>query len=99
MIYITELRPPKKLSGKSSFLIKYSKYVPELLSLIFSYNKVKPYYYFEKAHEWEISCVNLKEFMDEAIKYDDITLTLVKDEPTLIKSDMPSWLIYFLNKF
>ena len=98
MIYVKEINPPIKMSGLSSFIITpeaYSKEVYDIISrlTINRYDpkntKKEPYYYLERDGFWEISCVDIKSFLEQATKLDDIHLELVEtNEDKQLKKEL-----------
>ena len=110
MIYVKEINPPIKMSGLSSFIITpetNSNLVYDIISrlTINRYDPMNtrkpPYYYLERDGFWEISCVDIKSFLEQATKIDDIHLELDESKPEnklLIKQDTPDWFINFLNE-
>ena len=92
MIYVNELIPPRKMSGLSSFAVTMDKYNPAVYEIIckltvnYYADKLKdkgPYYYWDRDGFFEISCVDLKKFLDQATKIDDIQIRFVEDQPTI----------------
>ena len=76
MINITEIKPTKKISGLSSFLITF-KFNQEIINIIktlsvFSYNK--------KDYTWEIPSNELANILDQLVKIDSIQLKLLKED-------------------
>lgn len=110
MIYVKEINPPVKMSGLSSFIITpeaHSKEVYDIIShlTVNRYDPTKtkkdPHYYLKRDGFWEISCVDIKQFLEQATKLDDIRLELDESKPEnklLIKQDTPEWFINFLNE-
>jgi len=77
MITITEISPPRKLSGISSFIINFN-YDPQLVAAI----KTLPVYsYNKKDNAWEISVDELAKALDLLTVYDTIDLSL-RPDPT-----------------
>lgn len=75
MIHVTELRPPLKISGLSSFAITFD-YNPVIVETIKS---LPAFYYHKKTYTWEIPADLLATALDRLTFLDEITLTLVPD--------------------
>ena len=75
MITITE-KLPVKLSGTSSLFINFP-FNTEIIEIIKQTDK---YIYNKEDHSWELPINSLAFLLDELTYYDDITLTLMKDE-------------------
>lgn len=77
MINITELKPPLKISGLSSFAVTFN-YNPVIVDAM----KTLPvFYYHKKTYVWEIPVDCLAQCLDTLVFLDDITLQLYKEEP------------------
>lgn len=76
MILVKEI-VPRKISGLTSFLVSIDHFIPEIQDL---FNSLTTQYYFKKEHCWEISSVDLKNFLDSAVKLDDIRLELIEND-------------------
>ena len=73
MIYVTEISPPRKISGLSSIIVQfdYNQYVVDSL-------KTLPTYYFHKKdNAWEISISYLGRLLDSLTFFDNIQLKLL----------------------
>ena len=76
MINVFELRPPRKLSGLSSFGITFN-YNPAIVDLV----KTLPVaYYHKKDFMWEIPADLLTQALDKLTFVDDITLRLAPED-------------------
>lgn len=75
MIKVVEVKP-LKLSGRSSFLVFFS-YTPEMVEVI---KTVPNAIFHKKLTSWEIPEYSLADFLDQAVFYDSIELTLMPDE-------------------
>lgn len=76
MINVFELRPPRKLSGLSSFGITFN-YNPAIVDLV----KTLPVaYYHKKDFMWEIPADLLTQALDKLTFIDDITLRLAPED-------------------
>ena len=110
MIYVKEINPPVKMSGLSSFIVTpetNSNLVYEIISRLTvnrydpKNTRKPPYYYLERDGFWEISSVDIRSFLEQATKLDDIHLELDEsksENKLLIKQDTPDWFINFLNE-
>jgi SWI/SNF-related matrix-associated actin-dependent regulator 1 of chromatin subfamily A len=79
MINIFELKPPRKISGVSSFGITFS-YNPAIWDFLKSYGAAA--YYHKKDYTWEIPVDLLAQTLDTLTFYDEITLRLIPDNDT-----------------
>ena len=79
MINIFELKPPRKISGVSSFGITFG-YNPAIWDFLKSYGAAA--YYHKKDYTWEIPVDLLAQTLDTLTFYDEITLRLVPDNDT-----------------
>ena len=75
MITIKEIIP-QKLSGLTSFLIKFP-YNYEIVNIIKSF---PPAVFNKKESTWEVSSIYLSQLLDQLTYYDDIQLTLLSGE-------------------
>lgn len=86
MIYIEEINPPRKVSGISSFTVKFN-YSEPIVDAI----KTLPHYiYHKKEYTWEIPACYLSRLLDTLTFLDDIQLKLI-DVPEIqeiSKSDL-----------
>ena len=75
MIYVTEISPPRKISGLSSIIVQfdYSQYVVDSLKTI------PTYYFHKKDNAWEIPISYLGRLLDSLTFLDDIQLQLLDD--------------------
>ena len=94
MIIVEEIIP-KKISGLTSFLVSTNKFIPELSEI---FNSLTTYYYFKKSHQWEISAIDLKSFLDQVTRLDDIQLKLIKQLQKSIFSPLTNKEIDSLEK-
>ena len=76
MIEIREISPPRKLSGLTSFLLKFP-YNPQAVDIIKSFF---PAVFDKKNLTWEVSSVYLSQLLDQLTYLDDIKLTLLSGE-------------------
>ena len=76
MIEIREISPPRKLSGLSSFLLKFP-YNPQIVDVVKSFS---PAVFDKKNLTWEISSSYLSQLLDQLTYLDDIRLTLLPGE-------------------
>ena len=76
MIHVIESRPPKKISGVSSFLITFN-YNPAIVDIV---KTIPAAYYHKKTFEWEIASCYLAEALDKLTFFDEITLQLQPDK-------------------
>lgn len=81
MIYITEISPPRKISGLSSIIVQfdYNQYIVDAVKTI------PTYYFHKKDNAWEIPIVYLSRLLDNLTFLDDIQLQLL-DNSFLSKS-------------
>lgn len=85
MITIDEISPPKKLSGLSSFLVKFP-YNAEIVEILKGF---QPAIFDKKNLTWEISSVYLSQLLDQLTYFDDIELKLAANEiNTISKKDL-----------
>jgi len=75
MIYVTELRPPRKISGLSSFAINFD-YNQNIVDTLKS---LPTYYYHKKDYTWEIPADCLAMALDALTFFDVITLKLADE--------------------
>ena len=76
MTNITEIKPPKKVSGISSFILKFN-FNQQIIDIL----KTLPLaIYFKKDLVWEIPANELANTLDQIIKYDDIILKLIDEK-------------------
>ena len=103
MIEIREISPPRKLSGLSSFLLKFP-YNPQIVDVIKSFS---PAVFDKKNLTWEISSSYLSQLLDQLTYLDDIQLTLLPGEikeisdfegPTVPFDDLPQWFKSFIKQ-
>lgn len=89
MIYVKEINPPIKMSGLSSFIITpetNSNLVYDIISRLTvnrydpKTTRKAPYYYLERDGFWEISSVDIRSFLEQATKIDDIHLELIEND-------------------
>ena len=80
MINVFELKPPRKVSGVSSFGITFN-YNPAIVDLLKSYGPAV--YYHKKDYTWEIPVDLLARTLDALTFFDEITLKLVPDKEEL----------------
>lgn len=75
LIYVTEISPPRKISGLSSIIVQfdYSQYVVDSLKTI------PTYYFHKKDNAWEIPISYLGRLLDSLTFLDDIQLQLLDD--------------------
>lgn len=75
LIYVTEISPPRKISGLSSIIVQfdYSQYVVDSLKTI------PTYYFHKKDNAWEIPISYLGRLLDNLTFLDDIQLQLLDD--------------------
>ena len=75
LIYVTEISPPRKISGLSSIIVQfdYSQYVVDSLKTI------PTYYFHKKDNAWEIPISYLGRLLDSLTFLDDIQLQLLND--------------------
>lgn len=73
MIYVTEISPPRKISGLSSIIVQfdYSQYVVDSLKTI------PTYYFHKKDNAWEIPISYLGRLLDSLTFLDEINLRLL----------------------
>ena len=73
MIHITEISPPKKISGLSSICVtfNYNQYIVDALKTI------PTYYYHKKNNVWEFPVCYLNRLLDNLTFLDEITLSLL----------------------
>jgi len=73
MIHITEISPPKKISGLSSICVtfNYNQYIVDALKTI------PTYYYHKKDNVWEFPVCYLNRLLDNLTFLDEITLSLL----------------------
>ena len=76
MIQITELKPPLKISGISSFGIEFN-YDPNIVDAV---KTLPTYYYHTKTHMWEIPADQLAKALDTLTFFDTIQLKLDETE-------------------
>lgn len=77
MINVFELRPPRKISGVSSFGITFN-YNPAIVDLLKTYGAAA--YYHKKDYTWEIPVDLLARTLDALTFFDEITLKLIPDQ-------------------
>ena len=103
MIEIREISPPRKLSGLSSFLLKFP-YNPQIVDVVKSFS---PAVFDKKNLTWEISSSYLSQLLDQLTYLDDIQLTLLPGEtketsdfegPTVPFDDLPQWFKSFIKQ-
>ena len=76
MVNITEIKPPRKVSGISSFVIKFD-FNQQIIDIL----KTLPLsVYYKKDLLWEIPSNEISSALDQIIKYDSITLKLIDSE-------------------
>ena len=75
MIYVTELRPPRKISGLSSFGITFDFNVAVVETL----KTLPTYYYHKKDYLWEIPADTLAMALDALTFFDTIQLKLADE--------------------
>lgn len=75
LIYVTEISPPRKISGLSSIIVQfdYSQYVVDSLKTI------PTYYFHKKDNAWEIPISYLGRLLDSLTFLDEIQLQLLDD--------------------
>ena len=73
MIHITEISPPKKISGLSSICVtfNFNQYIVDALKTI------PTYYYHKKDNVWEFPICYLNRLLDNLTFLDEITLSLL----------------------
>jgi SNF2 family DNA or RNA helicase len=73
LIHITEISPPKKISGLSSICVtfSYNQYIVDALKTI------PTYYYHKKDNVWEFPVCYLNRLLDNLTFLDEITLSLL----------------------
>jgi SWI/SNF-related matrix-associated actin-dependent regulator 1 of chromatin subfamily A len=76
MINIVEFRPPRKISGLSSFGITFN-YNPAIVDTL---KTLPTSYYHKKEYIWEIPADLLAEALDKLTFFDEITLQLAPDK-------------------
>lgn len=103
MIAITEISPPRKVSGLSSFLIQF-QYNKNLIDILVGLGNGAAYFH-KKDSAWEISLPFLSEVLDRFTYYDDITVKFLDTEAEeLIRKSMSEvkeaikWLPEFLTR-
>lgn len=103
MIEIREISPPRKLSGLSSFLLKFP-YNPQIVDIVKSFS---PAVFDKKNLTWEISSSYLSQLLDQLTYLDDIQLTLLPGEikeisdfegPIVPFDDLPQWFKSFIKQ-
>ena len=103
MIEIREISPPRKLSGLSSFLLKFP-YNPQIVDVVKSFS---PAVFDKKNLTWEISSSYLSQLLDQLTYLDDIQLTLLPGEikeisdfegPAVPFNDLPQWFKSFIKQ-
>ena len=77
MINVFELKPPRKISGVSSFGITFN-YNPAIVDLLKTYGAAA--YYHKKDYTWEIPVDLLARTLDALTFFDEITLKLIPDQ-------------------
>jgi len=83
MIQVRQITPPIKLSGLSSFLVKFN-YNPEIIEIIKS---LDAYYWHSKEFTWEIPISSLSTLLDKLVFYDNVYLTVDNTNNTNMKLD------------
>ena len=76
MINILELKPPRKISGISSFGVTF-QYNPAIVDMM---KTLPTYYYHKKDYLWEVPADCLTELLDKLTFFDEITLQLQPDK-------------------
>lgn len=73
MIYLTEISPPKKISGLSSIIVQFdfNQYIVDALKTI------PTYYYHKKDNVWELPICYLGRLLDNLTFLDEIQLSLL----------------------
>ena len=75
MIYITE-KTTKNIPGDTSLYIYFGKYDPTYVELI---KQFPERFYIKESKEWEISILQLANFIDTFCTYDDITFNFIEE--------------------
>ena len=99
MIEIIESKPPLKISGQSSFIIKpLQNFDQRVVDTI----KQLPFcYYHQKNRIWEIPENEIGELLDSLVLLDDIKFTVAGDsKPDQFRQPLEGddWLIAFINQ-
>lgn len=76
MIEIKEISPPQKLSGRSSLLVTFD-YNENIVNTVKTFS---PAVFNKKNLTWEISIIYLSKLLDALTFYDNIKLSLLKDD-------------------
>lgn len=76
MIRITEISPPRKISGLSSFCINFDFNQ----AIVDSLKGLPTYYYHKKDYTWEVPINCLSQVLESLTFIDDIQLTLLPDK-------------------
>lgn len=102
MITITEISPPRKVSGISSFLIQF----PFDQRIVDAIKTLSTYNYDKKDYTWEIPVECIAKALDTLTFLDEITLRTLPDHDIKIinnknlnPAEFPEWLKQFFSDY